>query len=231
MLKKIIKTILEIVFPLTCVGCGKPNTLICDDCVKNIKSIDNQECPNCRKQTEKGEFCSAKCKNTFLGEPSYFSNLIVCSRYDKQGTLKKIIEEFKYHYSENLAEILGSLLKSKLASPDNNFIIVPVPLHSKRQKARGFNQAELLAKTLNLETKDALIRIKNTKQQAHLNKKERLTNVKNAFALNPKYEKLIQNKNVILLDDVCTTGSTLNECAKALKGASKIEALVLARGH
>lgn len=229
-----LKKILNLLFPLACLGCSKPNTQICDNCLKNIRTLEHQECPTCRKPSIRGEFCSENCKNSLLNETAYFDNLIVCSRYDKKGVLKKLIEELKYHYSEETALILANFLKEKLKLlKTENQIIIPVPLHSKRIKERGFNQAEALLKAINEKQTKALKRIVNTEKQAHLNKSERLKNVKDAFATNEKYINEIQNNHIILIDDVCTTGATLNECAKVLKekGAGNITALVLARGY
>ncbi len=115
-----------------------------------------------------------------------------------------------------------------------NFIIAPIPLHPGRERKRGFNQAELLAKfigtKLNLEFTIALKKIKNTKPQAQLkNSEERIKNMEECFRItNPE---LVENKNVILIDDVFTSGATMNEAVKILKncGAKKIIAAVLAK--
>jgi len=233
-IRKILKKCLNLLFPLTCLGCGRPSTQICEDCLKNIRPLGYQECSTCRRPSIKGEFCSENCKNTLLKEPVAFDNLIVCSRYDKKGVLKKLIEELKYHYSEETALILANFLKEKLKSlKTENQIIVPVPLHYKRIKERGFNQAEALLKAVNENQTKALKRIINTEKQAHLNKSERLKNIKNAFEINKNFANEIINKHIILIDDVCTTGATINECAKVLKqnGACQITALVLARGY
>ena len=117
-----------------------------------------------------------------------------------------------------------------------DWLVVPVPLHYKRQKERGFNQAYLLAKQLtwllrpNSKLTNSLLRSKNTKKQAKLSRVDRLKNLSEAFSL--KQNQKIEGSNVILIDDVCTTGSTINECAKVLKkaGAKSVRGFVLARG-
>jgi ComF family protein len=157
-----------------------------------------------------------------------------------------MIHEFKYNgiveLSEMLAELMVERLKSKL--PAGGIVVVPVPLHKKRQGLRGFNQSELLAryvsKRLNLPGGTALARTRNTDPQVGKSGMYRKTNLKGAFeVLDPE---LVSNKTVLLIDDVATTGSTLNECAKILKssglpaealakaGAKAVWGVVVARG-
>jgi ComF family protein len=118
-----------------------------------------------------------------------------------------------------------------------NFIIVPVPLHRSKERQRGFNQSKLLAKNiaehLNLKMLDALKRVKNTKQQAQCkNNEQRIKNVEDCFKIkNPETAELIKHKNILLIDDVFTTGATMNEAVRILKQNScgRIIALVAAK--
>jgi ComF family protein len=144
--------------------------------------------------------------------------------------LAKLIHRFKYDFAQ---EICGDLVKillrsgclKKLEGYGKNACIVPVPLHKKRLNFRGFNQSEVLAEEIFKNT-----RIKNTEPQAQLKKIKRLTNVKNAFEIKPS-AKINPEKIYLLLDDVCTTGSTINECAKILKkyGAKTVIGLTVAK--
>jgi ComF family protein len=182
-----------------------------------------------------GEFCP-EC----VSAPDKFmvDTLVVCSRYDKNGLLKKLIERFKYKFSKELSVSLGEILLSgarEFLNVPADSVVIPVPLHRKRFKYRGFNQAGEIAKALDGTWKistTALKRVIYTPPQAHLNKEGRIKNLKDAFRVSSGMEAKLAGRTVILVDDVCTTGSTLNECAKVLRetGVVRIVALVLARG-
>ena len=112
------------------------------------------------------------------------------------------------------------------------YYLVPVPIHESTLRKRGFNQSLLLAENLkNFELLDCLEKIKLTQNQSKLNKKARLLNLNNSFLIKDKYRNKILNKKIVLIDDIATTLSTLNECTKILKnaGAKNITGLVLAR--
>ena len=250
----LLKKILDLIMPRRCVGCGKKGDFVCESCFETIDFLDVQQCPGCRKERFAGEFCyehEDQCRKKLFDGNCYFDQLIVCARYDKNGILKKLIEQFKYKYSIELSAMLASMFLSQLdnlyTDCDNNpwdefkdAWVVPVPLHKKRLKSRGFNQTDLLAFGLvefyNLAMAPILKRKIFTSPQAHLKREARLTNLKGAFTLidniRPCEIKALDGRKIILVDDICTTGSTLNECAKILKGAGcgRITAVVLARG-
>lgn len=168
--------------------------------------------------------------------------------YQKNPLLHKLIYAYKYNCVKELAKPLGKILSYSIQNlikyynfeDYNNIILMPVPLHYKRLKWRGFNQAELLINEINQQLKIPvnniiLERIRNTKPQMEIeNKKEREINIKNAFTLlhynGARFD--IKNKTIILVDDISTTGFTLFECAKALKPLKpkQILGLVLAKG-
>jgi len=179
----------------------------------------------------------------------YLDGVIVATGYENK-LVQKLIKTFKYRFVRDLSEPLSNLLivfLGKLLNDSNRLarskslpkildyfdynIIIPVPLHKRRLAWRGFNQAELLAEKIadyfNLEIAE-LKRIKNNKPQVKLSKKFRKENVKGCFAWNGKD---LQNKNIILVDDIMTTGSTLSECARILKrnGAGEVWGLVVAK--
>jgi ComF family protein len=147
------------------------------------------------------------------------------------------IQRFKYNSQTQLASSLGSLLSSfarEWVPNPEDFLAVPVPLHERRLRERGFNQSLLLAKVLASELGAqldylSLVRKRYTRAQTGLRKEERRKNVKDAFSV--IYPELINGKKLLLIDDVFTTGHTLNECAKTLKrsGATVVVCLTLAR--
>ena len=110
-------------------------------------------------------------------------------------------------------------------------VLVPVPLHPKREKWRGFNQSFELIKNLDWQIVPAIKRTRNTKPQAELARYERLENLNGAFTVHPSALPKLLNKKIILVDDVCTTGTTLSECARVLKGAGVKEVYAVVLGH
>lgn len=163
------------------------------------------------------------------------SGIIICANYGS-GPVKEMIHEFKYNGILEFAEMLGELMveRLKIGLPKGELVVVPVPLHRCRQGQRGFNQSELLAryvsKKLKLHGGLALSRVKNTDPQVGKSGMYRKTNIESAFRIEDK--EFIEGKTVLLVDDVATTGSTLNECAKVLKssGAKSIWGVVVSRG-
>jgi len=217
MLKKIKKFILDIFFPSFCAGCKKEGSFLCKNCKYKIEIFKTpSHFP--KKAKIKKFYCAAEYKNE---------------------TLKKLIHDFKYkHIKEiqnELSDIIIKHLKLVNFTPSENQILVPVPLHKKRFKKRGFNQSELLAEKIgrhfNIPVKTKLIkRKKDTKHQTLQEKKEkRKENLKDAFVLISK-EK-ITKKEIVLVDDVITSGATLKECAKTISRASpqNISAIVVAK--
>ncbi|MFH0776377.1 MAG: ComF family protein [Patescibacteria group bacterium] len=228
MLAKIKNAFLEIIFPVRCVGCGAEGEWFCEKCATKIIPNEKQFCPVCWTPSFGGKIC-ADCASPLDG-------LCVAASYQKNPELATAIRALKYKFSENLAQNLGAILVQAMTQGDYQpgCIIVPIPLHRKRLRWRGFNQAELLAKfvaqKLNLPIQDLLTRTKNTSQQAKLSRAERLRNLENAFQIAPSFSA--QDKKFLLIDDVASTATTLIEAAKILKkdGAKEVWGLVLARG-
>ncbi len=239
------KFILDLFFPINCLGCGQERQFICPACFKQIPL--NRE-------------TSLKFNSPAL------TGLILASHYD-YPLVKQAIHRYKYDFVKGLAEPLGQLMINRLkaipsisqASPDSAFLI-PVPLHKKRLRWRGFNQAELLAQKISQELKiplanNILIRQKYRPPQMTIkNSQQRKENIKEAFGIDTGKSKKqfflpdflhwkrkntvkrnvfnLRHKTIILVDDVSTTGATLKECAKVLKRLKpkKIWGLVVARG-
>lgn len=235
-LKKIVQAFLNALYPLktNCVFCGKileGNMPVCDGCLSKVEIIPFPLCEKCGKPLYNGKttYCY-DCRT----KKHFFEKARAYGTYN--GVLKRLIHEFKYNKEKRLSALLGEKLfeayeRSGFSDID---LIVPVPLHKKREEERGFNQSLLLAKELgeraNIAVKEALIRTKLTEHQTVLPKDKRDENVKSAFKV--KGNSLIEGKNILLVDDVYTTGSTADECAKTLLsgGARKVYVITIARG-
>jgi ComF family protein len=225
------KIILDSLFPIQCLGCGNFDDWICEDCHSTLPILTQQQCPICKKvETKNGE----TCPNCLKKEDNFIDGVFVASSFQDK-LLKKAIHYYKYRFVYDLSKPLSlllaqSLFNSTVPAPD---IIIPVPLHKRRARWRGFNQSELLAKNLDLQIPlitDTLLRTKYTIPQVKMkNRNKRQQNLNNAFTV--KNTQHINGKNVLLIDDVLTTGTTLNKCAKVLKqsGCNKVFCLVLAR--
>ncbi|MCK5081122.1 MAG: ComF family protein [Candidatus Moranbacteria bacterium] len=232
------KATLDIVLPKHCLHCHKEETFLCPECLDLIKINSFQVCPLCQKSlTEYGEICRY-CRSF---KPP-IDGLITAANYDNP-LVARLIRLFKYKFIDQLSDPLSKILikayqKNKLAIPD---LIIPVPLHPLRLRWRGFNQAELLAQNLaqNLlpgfpikVNSEILTRVKYTLAQANLKKSEdRQQNVQDAFQIDLKALDKIKNRRILLIDDICTTGSTLMECGKQLRKLKPktIQGVVVAR--
>jgi ComF family protein len=225
--------VLDLVLPKHCVNCGKEGEWLCNKC-QNLLKFKKQYCFGCKIINQSGKFC-VQCKNQYS-----LDGILIAGDYDNK-ILAELIKKLKYHFAKDISKILAQFLKDFILDykQENNlnledFILIPVPLHKKRENFRGFNQSEEIvryfASFFNLKiNKHNLIKIKNTKAQAKLNEEERRDNIKNSFLWKGNN---LKNQNIILVDDVATTGATLNECALVLKenGARKILGLVVAKG-
>jgi len=160
--------------------------------------------------------------------------------FPQKSDFEKIIHHLKYSGMKSLGVFLGEHLSGyariELDESKENFdYIIPVPLHKTKIRERGYNQSEFITKGLSEKLNipllaDAISRTRYTKSQTKLNLKQRAENMKDAFKINDNKKELIKDKNIIVLDDVITTGATINECIQILRdsGANKIFALSLA---
>ena len=220
-MKFTVSRLTDLFFPRRCVLCD--NTLmasengVCGDCKNKIKYISGRVCPVCgRKLLKSGEICEdcVKTRHVFLGGRFPFS-------YELIGDS---VFRFKYsnrpEYAAFYAESIVEYAREFIASVDADGII-PVPLHKKRLAKRGYNQAELLAAEISKLTKipmyaDLAERVVNTRPQKEFDKKQRQINVKKAFNVKENSVKL---RTVLVVDDIFTTGSTIDSLAESLKGS------------
>ena len=228
------KRCLGILYPQTCCFCGKVSAeQICDSCAEKVEYISEPICKKCGKPIWKDEkeYCKDCTENHFEYEQGR-------SLWVHRGLMRKSVYQFKYHnrriYGEWYAKELFRLHGHKLKEWKIDCII-PVPLHKRKRRVRGYNQAEIVAKHLGqisgipVDTK-AVVRIRNTKAQKRLDHQERKHNLKNAFRVKKTWKNV---KNVLIIDDIYTTGATINEVALILKkkGAQKVCFLTISIGQ
>lgn len=235
-LKFIVKLFINTLYPDRCPSCKKIKVGggFCPDCWSKLIFIDKPRCLCCGKRIRVDNLICPQC----IGKKYYFDQNISIFVYDK--VIAKAIFEFKFKQKLFLSKFFALLMVKKI----NDFIyhidyIVCVPMHLKRLRKRGYNQSFLLADDISKMTlipflKDALSKRKNTTRQVALNSKERKRNLKNSFFVKDKYKEILKGKNILIIDDVFTTGSTINECAKTLKKeakAARVMSLTIAKTH
>ncbi len=236
-LNQIKKYILDLIFPIRCCSCRKEdNVYICLDCVKKVAiSFGINSCLFCGRGTIGGKTCKRCAKKFFLDG---------CVSLVSYGNpvIQKLIKLYKYEEMVDLEPNIQYLIEKFFQQFKPAFlfseksVIIPVPLYFKKEKSRGFNQAAVIANFVSKATgicfeKEILKRVKGNKAQAQIkNYQKRKENVFGIFEC--KNSDLIKDKTIILVDDVVTTGATLNECAKILKkaGAKTVWGFTIARG-
>jgi len=232
-IKNIFKFLQGLFFPSICEGCGELGSYLCENCIKTkVVFVDEHHCHVCKKISLK-HLVHPKCKR----KSSLDGVFIVCE-YSKfiENYIGDIKYEFYFAMIDDLVNLIiyGLQTNTKFKKIINKSIFTYVPLYKRRELWRGFNQSELLARKLsryfNTDMLRLLKRVKNTKCQVGLARKERLTNVENAFKYVYQNDKII--KSVLIIDDVMTTGATFEECAKVLKenGIEKVYGLTVTRG-
>src|SRR5215217_4371552 len=233
----LLEAAVSLLYPPVCTICGstvRAGDYLCNDCeAKTIRIVP----PFCQKCSEAFEgsishaFTCANCAHRTM----HFDAAVAA--YRGRGVVRQIIHEFKYarqiHLQHLVARWLCAALDDERLRGRKFDVIVPVPLHASRQRERGFNQAKLIAQLLGAHTsipvKPLLVRVRYTTTQTALDRAERMENLHNAFRLRKNAD--VRGLRVLLIDDVLTTGSTLNECARVLKraGAISVHAATAAR--
>lgn len=228
--------LLDIVYPrhIKCVFCGEElnenaDKETCEDCAEHLPYILNP-CPKCGNPMSKEEIgVCFECKT----KNYEFEQAI--STFEYSGKVVKAVHDFKFEGNKPIFEPLAEYMCETLASCDiKPDLVTFVPMLKKKQKQRGFNQAELLARFVaqkfGYPCAEIVEKVKDNQNQATLNFDERQANIVDAFAVKKEYKPLIKDLTVLLIDDIFTTGATCNEISKVLKhaGANKIFVLTLA---
>jgi len=233
--------LIDLLFPRQCLGCGREGSYFCPHCLQKVRVMEKLICPACEKPAING-ITHPRChkRDSLDGLISIFSY---------EGMIRKAIAKLKYKFVTDLAsELIIKMIQiietdrngrfkylNYLMEKKEQVILVPVPLHSRRERWRGFNQAELLGKILVTHfgwqfVPDFLFRQKSTKPQVGLKSDKRQQNIHGAFKISPNIQ-IFQYPNIVIFDDVWTTGSTLKEAAETLKkaGAKRVWGLTIAR--
>ena len=228
------KKCLGILFPQTCYFCGRIGTEpMCPECRKKVEYIEEPRCKRCGKpiRYQEKEFCHDCTEKEFFYEQGR-------SIWLHKGPVKWSVYQFKYKnrrvYAEYYAEECYRLYARQLKEWKID-LIVPVPLHKRRRRKRGYNQAEILACQLGRlsgipVSAKSVVRMKNTRPQKELNDKERKKNLHDAFGVIKTFQT---TRNVLIVDDIYTTGNTINSMARSLKekGVEKVYFLTISIGQ
>ncbi|MEN8134823.1 MAG: ComF family protein [Thermodesulfobacteriota bacterium] len=236
--QEIISSVTELLFPASCLACGQPpeqfgKIMLCRSCLAEVRLIDRPLCKCCGRPFHEATGDEHLC-GLCLKDHYHFDMARALVQY--RPPITTIISRFKYHGQTTSLKSFQAIQQqlpglTDLNQPD---LIIPIPLHLKRLRQRGFNQALLLARALypnhqQLIDFRVLERHRFTEPQTGLSGKIRRKNLKNAFRV--KDEEVVKGKRVLLVDDVFTTGTTVNECAKVLKkaGSQEVQVLTIAR--
>jgi len=232
--------LLDFLFPRCCLGCGREGSYFCHSCLKLIKPLEKFICPVCEKPAFNGQ-THPRCQTKYT-----LDGLV--SIFPYEGMIKAALSKLKYKFITDLTqELAGSIVRTielnltdqfkslKWFFIDHKSILFPIPLYWQRENWRGFNQSELLGKKIaehfgwRMKT-DVLIRQRFTKPQVGLKSDKRQENIQGAFKISPNIQ-ISQYPNILLFDDVWTTGSTLKEACKTLKmaGAKEVWGLTICR--
>ena len=230
--------LLSLLYPPHCAACGADTVAgiyLCAACAGEAKRIESPFCRQCSQPFDgaiTGEFICAQCQDR-----KYHFDCAV-TRYMSRGVVREFIHRFKYerqfYLRHPLADWMAEALEDSRIRDHPYDAFVPVPLHPARFRERDFNQAEVLARMMAKRSGKpvlkALKRIRYTTTQTRLDREERMENLRNAFRV--RHASRVQSRHLILVDDVFTTGSTVEECARVLRqaGAASVRVVTVARG-
>ena len=218
---------LDLLFPPTCVGCGEEGSYLCESCRAALPRLAEPLCPLCARPIRHDGVC-VPCSR----HPLHIEG--IAAAFQMEGAAREMVHRLKYGNLRAIAPVMASLMVEAFnANGHSADVVIPVPLHRARERHRGYNQALLLARQaadcldLPMEA-SGLSRLRDTPSQVGLEGIEaRRANVAGAF----QARNSLSGRRVLLVDDVCTAGATLEACALALKavGATKVRGLVFAR--
>lgn len=223
-----LKPLLDFILPQSCILCRKEiqRGMICDNCLDYLPLVNPPVCRLCGRPIMKGTHCSF-CRGESSTDHGRAWMLFI-------PPADKVIHHFKYGRKTRLADLLGRAMAGIVRADhilSRADIITPIPLHWWKRTRRGYNQSNILSRIISMETgirlEYFLRRVRNTRTQTRLSTEQRRENVRNAFALS---DGCVQDKKILLIDDVLTTGATVNECARLLKerGAAAVYSCVAA---
>ena len=221
-------TSMDWLYPPRCCNCDNQGAVFCMDCFSQIKQITGNTCRKCGYPIGKKQKYCADC----MQNPPPFDQMRSWAVYD--GPLKKAIHSLKYQKDLALGSILADPLVELLNKSDWIFdLVIPVPLSRARLRKRGYNQAALIAWSLAAKmdiqySNDAVARVRHTETQISLDVNKRFMNLMDAFYANPAK---LKTRNILIIDDVITTGATMQNCTSAIRkaGAEKVYCLSVAR--
>lgn len=238
MLRRAGEALLSLFFPPHCATCGADTpggVHVCAKCAEGARRIEAPFCQRCSQPFEGDITGTFTCSNCSDRE---FHFECIVAPYLARDVVRECIHKFKYerqfHLRRQLAEWAAAGLDDERIRAQPFDMFVPVPLHAARKREREFNQAEVIARLLArraaVPVRNAIERIRYTTTQTRLDRHERMENLRGAFRV--RHPAVVQNRHIILVDDVFTTGSTVEECARVLRaaGAASVRALTVARG-
>lgn len=233
LLDSFIKSVSSIVYPHHCAYCGRPleDGYFCEECYKKLPFIEGNTCSVCGCPVSEGMDVCYECKSSSF----YFYKNVSIFMYTSK--FSDVVHKFKYHNGRYLAKPFGAFMAERLKKDNiSTDFIIPVPLHPRKEEERGYNQSGLLAKyigrILDISVlNNVLVRDVYTQSQTKLKKESRRENMCGAFSV--KNKEVIYGKTILLIDDIFTTGSTMNECSRVLlnNGAGGVYSATLATGR
>lgn len=235
-----VRGLARVLFPPVCVHCrglveAGPFAHMCAACARLIEFVSAPHCTTCGHPfygVVEGERMCPHCEGLIPAFREGRTAVLL------KGPIRALVHEFKYHRGLYVMEDVAALFRQSPGLLDwiRGAVLVPVPLHARKERERGYNQSQLLADCLaqaaggNARTARLLQRTEDTPSQTYHDRKTRLDNLKNAFALAPG-AAITPAQHYLLVDDVFTTGSTLNSCARVLRHAGCLNLDVITLGH
>lgn len=224
---KAIKAVVDFLVPIACVHCGVEGSLWCEQCIENAPKPAGNTCLKCGERTAENLKLCGDC----ISLPPPLDRLVPIYRY--RGPVRSVVHALKYRNVTAIAPAMADTMSAHpFVSRANLDCVAPVPAHCDRLRERGYNQASLLAREVadKLQVQfidNALTKTRSTPSQVELTKQQRAMSLRDAFKANYRFD----DAHILLIDDVCTTGNTLMNCAAALKlaGARRVSAIVFAK--
>lgn len=227
-LKQLQHEVIDLLFPRSCLGCGEVGDFVCFRCSKKLLRLLPPICQRCGRPESGGMYCR-EC----WGTQTHLHAIRSVFVFD--GTIRRAVHEFKYRNLRSITSCLSQFMADYFV--ENGLaadVLLPVPMHERRLKRRGYNQSELLAgqlsRMISVPMREDLVQrtVDNKPQARTTSAEERRRNMRDAFTC---LSDDVSGKNITIIDDVCTSGATLEACAAALKlrGANEISGFTLAR--